>query len=113
METVYKIYENKIGIAFQWKKGAKLTQVIFRDIGFHISLKEIEMFLDKVKHSKLNCSCNDCKLGKDCRSLLLQTPFNQVSIAVSMNELDEIEDLFKGTQFQLKLNNYLDSLCSN
>ena len=113
MDTIYKIYENKIGIAFQWKKGAKLTQIIFRDTGFHLSVKEIETFIDKVKYSRINRPCPDCNMGKDCRSLLLQTPINKVSIAVSINELDEIEDLFTGTVFQLNLNNYLTSLCSN
>jgi len=113
MDSIYKIYENKMGIAFQWKKGATLTQIIFRDTGFHLSAKEIEIFIDKVEYSRLNRPCEDCVLGDNCRSLLLQTPVNKVTIAVSINELKDIEDLFKGTLFQLKLNNYLKSICSN
>lgn len=113
MDTVYKIYENDIGIAFQWKKGATLTQVIFRDTGFHLSYKEIEMFIDKVNLSRQKNNCMDCTLGYNCRSILLQTPLNKVSIAVSMNELNKIEDLLKGILFQLKLSNYLSDLCKN
>jgi len=113
MDNIYKIYNNSIGLSFQWKKDAKLTQIIFRDTGFHLSVKEIEMFIDKVKHARLNNSCNDCIQGNNCRSLLLQTPLNKVSIAVSINELKEIEDLFNGTIFQLNLNKYLKNIFEN
>jgi len=113
MDSIYKIYENNIGIAFQWRKGATLTQVIFRDTGFHLSFQEIETFIDKVKISYEKNNCSDCKFGNNCRSMLLQTPINKVSIAVSMNELKQIEDLLKGVLFQLKLNNYLHTLCKN
>jgi len=113
MDTVYKVYENDIGIAFQWKKGATLTQVIFRDTGFHLSLQEIEIFINKVKLSRSNSSCADCHFNRNCRSMLLQTPLQKVSIAVSMDELDKIEDLLRGIVFQLQLTKYLDSICKN
>ena len=112
-DTIYKIYDNRIGLSFQWKKDANLTQIIFRDTGFHLSIKEIEVFVDKVKQTRLNSAFNDCNMGNNCRSLLLQTPINKVSIAVSKKELDEIEDLFKGTLFQLNINYYINSICNN
>ena len=113
MDSIFKIYDNKMGIAFQWQKKAVLTQVIFRDTGFHLSIDEIELFLYQVALSKMKQPCVGCKLGANCRSMLLQTPFNKVSMAVSLNELDEIEDLLRGTLFQLELKAYLDELCKN
>ncbi len=113
MDTIYKIYENNIGIAFKWTKGAFLTQVIFRDIGFHISKEEIETFIEEIKISRSKANCIDCHLGKNCRSLLLKTPSNQVSVAVSLNELVDIEDLLRGVLFQLKINEYLSAICKN
>ena len=111
--SVYKIFENKIGISFQWQKNAVLTQVIFRDVGFHLSVDEIVLFLDQIELSRLNRPCIECKLGKNCRSMLLKTPANKVSMAVSFNELIEIEDLLKGTLFQIELNTFLHNICKN
>ena len=113
MSSVFKIYDNQIGISFQWQKKAKLTQVIFRDTGFHLSISEIAFFLDQVALSRTKQPCIGCRLGADCRSMLLQTPVSKVSMAVSLNELDEVEDLLRGTLFQLELNEYLESVCKN
>ena len=114
MNEIIKIYENKIGISFIWNNtSTNLTQVIFRDIGFHLKEEEMELFLEKIIDSKMQRQCFECKIGDDCRSLLLQTPSNKVSLAVSRIELGQIEDLLKGTLFQLRLNNYLIEICKN
>jgi len=112
-DSVFKIYDNSIGISFQWKKNAKLTQVIFRDTGFHLSKEEIVFFLEEIQLSKQKKTCKTCSLGTECRSMLLKTPFYKVSMAVSLTELNAIEDLLRGTLFQLDLNEYLQELCKN
>ena len=113
IDSVFKIYNTKAGISFQWRKNAELTQVIFRDTGFHLSVNEIEIFLEQVLVSRTKQPCTCCRLGADCRSMLLQTPFSKVTMAISLNELDEIEDLLRGTLFQLELNRYLQEVCKN
>ena len=113
MEDIFKVYDNEIGIAFKWQSNADLIQVIFRDIGFLLSFKEIKLFLNQVLDSKQKEVCLGCKLGKDCRSMLLKTPSYKVSIAVSLNELDEVEDLLRGTLFQTTLDTYLEGICEN
>lgn len=114
MSEILKIYDNTIGISFQWLHStSNLTQVIFRDTGFHLSKEEIELFLEKVSDAKNQERCSECKLGKECKSILLQTPSNKVSLAVSKVELGNIEDLLRGTLFQLKLNNYITDICKN
>ncbi|TYP99609.1 hypothetical protein C7447_101209 [Tenacibaculum adriaticum] len=114
MEDIFKIYDNKIGISFQWKDvQSKLTQVIFRDTGFHLSVEEIELFIEKIMDAKMQKTCFKCEAGEYCKSILLQTPSNKVSMAVSLVELGQIEDLLKGTLFQLRMNNYLNDICKN
>ncbi|HBI41100.1 MAG TPA: hypothetical protein DDY16_09185 [Tenacibaculum sp.] len=114
MDCIYKIYNNDIGISFRWKEiQSKLIQVIFRDTGFHLTEEEIELFIDKVCDAKIQRSCASCEAAGSCRSLLLQTPSDKVSMAVSISELSQIEDLLRGTLFQIKMNNCLDDLCKN
>ena len=114
MDGIYKIYNNDIGISFRWKEiQSNLTQIIFRDTGFHLTIEEIELFIDKICDAKVQRSCVSCEVMETCRSLLLQTPSDKVSMAVSLSELSQIEDLLKGTLFQIRMNNYLSDICKN
>ena len=88
MEGIKKIYSNDIGISFEWKDSrSNLTQIIFRDTGFHLKEDEIEQFLEKISDSKEQKNCATCNMGDNCKSILLQTPSNKVSMAVSKIEL--------------------------
>lgn len=113
-EEVYKIYNNDIGVSFQWSHiESDLTQIVFKEMGFNLSEKEIEIFINKVGDAKNQKNCATCVAGEHCKSILLQTPFSKVSMAISKVELGQIEDLLKGTLFQLRLNNYLWDVCRN
>lgn len=114
MERIKTIYTNDIGISFQWiNRASNLTQIVFRDVGFHLNLDEIEEFLENTLDAKMQRRCADCTMGENCRSLLLRTPSSKVSMAVSMIDLGQIEDLLKGTLFQLKFNDYIEEICRN
>lgn len=114
MDSINKIYDNSIEISFRWKDiKTNLTQIIFRDTGFHLSEEEIEVFVDKIADAKVQKHCKGCDNSKECRSVLLQTPSSKVSMAVSYEELSKIEDLMRGTLFQIRMNNYLNDLCKN
>ena len=114
MESINKIYDNKIGISFHWNDtNSNLIQIIFRDTGFHLTENEIEEFLEKVQDSKNQKNCATCIKGENCKSILLQTPSDKVSMAVSQIELGQIDDLLKGTLFQIRINNYLNDICKN
>ena len=96
-----KIYSNDIGISFQWKdSNSKLTQIIFRDTGFHLYETEIEEFLEKIDESKEQKNCATCISGENCKSILLQILSSKISMAVSKIELGQIDNLVKGTLFQ-------------
>ncbi|MFV0249036.1 MAG: hypothetical protein ACK5H1_08790 [Tenacibaculum sp.] len=108
MDSISNIYTNNIGVSFRWKGvSSNLTQIIFKDTGFYLSTQQIELFIDKIQHAKLQETCPSCK------SILLLTPINSVSLAVSKAELVQIEDLLIGTLFQIKMNDYLNYLCKN
>lgn len=114
MEQIAKIYNNSIGISFRWLHiESELVQLIFRDMGFHLTYDEIELFIEKIQDAKRQPKCSGCSYEGKCKSILLQTPSSKVSMAVSLDELGEIEDLIRGTYFQLKLNNYLNDICRN
>lgn len=113
-EDVYKIYNNDIGISFQWSHiETNLTQIVFKEMGFNLSEQEIEIFIGKISDAKKQKNCATCMAGDNCKSILLQTPFSKVSMAISKIELGQIEDLLKGTLFQLRLNSYLWDVCRN
>ncbi len=116
MKDINAIYYNHFGIAFQWKNGTvknhKKIQIVFRDTGFLLTKKELARFSNKIEHTiKENSVCNCCTKKEVCRSLLLETPVPQVSLAVSKNELSAIQDLIEGTLFQLNMDSYLDEIC--
>lgn len=114
MKEINVIYSNSIGIAFRWTHVENnLTQIIFRNTGFHLSEKEIALFVKKISEAKSQKKCKQCCLSANCKSILLQTPSNKVSMAISYNELKQIEDLLRGTLFKTEMHNYLTDLCKN
>ena len=117
MSDIHRIYYNDIGISFQWKqdieKNKSKFQVIFRDTGFYLTIKEVENFSKFVKQAVERGCCKDCQAKQTCRSILLKTPATTVDLAVSEQELQSIADLLEGTLFQINLDQYINSLCKN
>lgn len=52
----------------------------------------------------------DCAHNEPCRPLLVDSPAPQVTFAMNAKELEAIEELVEGTLFQLRLDNYLNSM---
>ena len=106
MENINTIYYNDYGIAFLWKKGSvkdhKRVQLVFRDTGLYLTTKQLVSFSSTIDKtiSKPNM-CKNCKDNDSCKSILLETPASQISFAMSYIELKQVQDLLKGTLFQL------------
>ena len=114
-QEINKIYSNRFGISFQWKrseaKNCRKVQFVFRDIGIYLTPKEIVVFSEKIKESICsNGLCDACKKDETCRALLVETPAPQVSIAVNYKELTQLRDLVEGTLFQLGLNRMISKI---
>lgn len=118
MQNIDLIYNNPFGIAFYWKEESitcySKIQLIFRDIGFLITKEELHLFSKSIKKTMASCSlCECCSEKESCRALLLNTPAKQVSLAVSLKELKDIQDLVDGTLFQINLEGYIKDMTSN
>lgn len=113
MEEINQIYANSFGISFRWKnastKNTKKTQIIFRDTGIFLDTEEIKKFSNLINSAlKRVHDCGKCPYNDSCKSLLLESPFKQINFAVNYKELTNIDDLIKGTLFNIEFNNILE-----
>ena len=112
MEDITKIYSNSIGISFHWKntseKNTKKIQVVFKDTGLFLTVVEIRNFSYLINEAITRTkACGNCPYNSSCKSILLETPIKQVNLAVNYTELMNIEELIKGTIFNIELNSIL------
>ncbi len=106
------IHHNTLGVTLFWEKQTdKEIQFIFRDTGLLLRKEEIYKFAKRVKEAqKENLSCIDCTKSKNCRSIVVETPFVELNFVVSKHELNLLDDLIQGTIFKLGLNQILYNL---
>lgn len=112
MAVIKQIYGNQVGMAFYWNQSDAVErekiQLVFKETGFNLTLSELEYFSKLIieSESRMHC-CADCKLKNKCGRFLLQTPAKQIDLAVSIEELEGIQDLVEGTIFKIKLQNHI------
>ncbi|CDF77765.1 conserved hypothetical protein [Formosa agariphila KMM 3901] len=117
-QDINKIYHNAYGVSFIWKentpkKQSPKIQIIFRDMGFYLTYREIVQFQKQIRFVQSENPCACCKNKDRSRSMLLKTPFSQVDLAINALELRDIYDLITGTLFHLELDNYVNEICKN
>ena len=109
MNTIDKIYSNELGISFFWKQQKNTTvtkvQLVFRDIGFLLTLNELKDFSDSCI-ATIKSQCNQCVYSQKYRSLLLRTPSDKIDLAVNKTELYQIQELINGTIFRVELQDW-------
>ena len=117
MNAIDKIYSNELGISFFWKKDKHAStpkiQLIFRDIGFLLSLPELKDFSDSCRATINSNCCNQCKNSQHCRSLLLRTPSDKIDLAVNRQELYQIQELINSTIYRVELKHWVQNICLN
>ena len=112
MSITTQIYGNDFGMAFYWNRKEVVQsdkiQLVFKEMGFNLMFSELENFSRLISESKSRTnSCKDCKARSQCNRFLLQTPAKQIDLAVSIEELEGIQDLVNGAIFKIKLQNYI------
>ncbi|WP_159022198.1 hypothetical protein [Formosa sp. L2A11] len=117
-QDINKIYHNEFGVSFIWKqegpkKQSPKIQIIFRDMGFYLTYREIIQFQKQIKYVKSIHPCSNCKHKDRSRCMLLKTPCNQVDLAINALELRDIDDLINGTLFHIELEDYVNEICKN
>jgi len=118
MKQIEKIYGNDFGMAFYWKREeAVLTekvQFVFKEMGFYFTVSEMEEFTAYIEDSAAkNRCCANCEMKNGCVKFLLKTPCSQIDLAVSMTELNSIQDLVKGTLFKISMKEYVAGVGRN
>lgn len=112
MKNIDIIYRNESGIAFYWKtskQGTLKAQVIFRDMGFYFTLDQLKKFAYLSEETLVHQTCKDCPAPRDCRSLLLKTPLNDVDLAVSRQEVYQIQDLLDQTILRMEMQAFMQT----
>ncbi len=117
MNTIDRIYSNTFGISFFWKKDTDVAipkiQLVFRDIGFLLTLNELKDFSNSCSIAIASQCCDQCINYTNCKSLLLRTPSEKIDLAVNKNELDQIQELINGTIFRLELKDWVKNTSLN
>ncbi len=117
MSAIDKIYSNEMGISFFWKRETAVSipkiQLVFRDIGFLLSLGELKDFSDCCATTIQSQCCSQCKDSQNCRSLLLRTPSDIIDLAVSKEEVYQIQELINGTILRIELKSWVKNLSLN
>jgi len=117
MQDIDIIYRNKFGVSFKWKKKMFVPehkyQIVFRDTGMLLTLKEIHLFSEKIHSAKkVALSCGSCphKNVSQCKNILVETPSSKISFAMNFNEIELLNELIEGTIYNIDLNNLLVDL---
>ena len=112
MREVQPIYQNEFGVSFYWKKEGDILkdkiQLIFREMGLQLNPKELIDFKCLIEDSlSKNQCCEDCALKQNCTKYLLRTPFQEVDLAMSIEEMVQMNNLVSTTIFKIDLEEYL------
>lgn len=99
-------------MAFFWRKQERIVldkvQLVFKETGFHFTIAELEQFLKLAKDAcRKNDSCSGCSIKEQCHQFLLKTPVSQIDLAVSMHELERIQDLVEGALFKAGMHRHI------
>ncbi len=117
MGAIDKIYSNEVGISFFWNKNTSSNipkiQIVFRDIGFLLTLNELKDFSDSCIVTKHSECCGHCTNHQECKSLLLRTPSDKIDLAVNKKELQQFHELISGTIFRIEMKKWIKNLCLN
>ncbi len=117
MNAIDKIYSNKIGISFFWKNkqgnSTPKVQLVFKEIGFLLTLNELKDFSTSCMHTIDSQCCNQCVNSPHCKSLLLRTPSEKIDLAVSKTETYQIYELINATIFKIELEHWIKNVSFN
>ncbi|WP_103069224.1 hypothetical protein [Aquimarina sediminis] len=117
MNAIDKIYSNELGISFFWKQEKQnpisKVQLVFRDIGFLLTLNELKDFSNSCTVTIESQCCNQCNSPQQCRTLLLRTPSDKIDLAVNRDELHQIQELINGTIYRVELQDWFKNLPLN
>ncbi|CAM1368096.1 hypothetical protein [Tenacibaculum xiamenense] len=116
LDKVHKLHANKMGVTFLDKDEEdidyieKQINLLFHNTILIFNNFELNLFLDEVEDLIVNNTAGINKYSQYYKSIILETPIYQLRYVVSYNDLLLIEDLIKGTIFQIELSGFLKEI---
>ncbi len=116
LDKVNKLHANKMGVTFTDKDEEDIDYVEKKiNLLFHNTILifnnfELNLFLDEVEDLIINNTPGINKYSQYYKSIILESPIYQLRYVVSYNDLLLIEDLIKGTIFQIELSGFLKEI---
>lgn len=112
MKEIQPIYQNELGVSFFWKTEETIQkdiiQLVFKETGLQLTPQELVGFKCLIEDSlSKNYCCEDCELQSNCTKYLLKTPFKEIDLAMTINEMVEMNNLVTTTIFKVDLENYI------
>lgn len=115
MNEVKYLNRNPIGLTYkvhpEYSEEFDKVHLVFNNTGLKFNddeLLEFQQCIDDAFSTPSMCQ-NNCN-NKNCKSILLHTPFKDLVFAVNQQDLNYLKDLIDGTVFELSLDNYLADL---
>lgn len=114
LNEIDRLYANKIGITFCWKHESLLSyyqekiNIIFKDTALLFNIIELEVFLEDIETALLKPSSN--KVSDYSNTVILDTPLSQLRFAMTKHNLEQMQDLIRGTLFQIELSMMLNEM---
>ncbi|WP_228530290.1 hypothetical protein [Tamlana sp. I1] len=112
MDDINTICYNDFGIAFQWKRSAakdfNKVQLVFKNTGLFLNQQELIQFSKNIERALIKTqSFADGAKTNTSELFLLEGPNPQISFAMDVSELNNLQDLLTMTLFQLGLDSLL------
>lgn len=103
------IYKNQLGGTFSINDDLSVLAVELKNISFLINREEVTKYVDST--GKILEYYKECQCPKDLANKRVSYKTNgvEITMTLSMNELLLLQDLMKGTQFNLNMDSVLDS----
>ena len=103
------IYGNNYGAIYKVFEAPNVEcklQLIVDTVGIYMSENDLSNFLAIIQDSDKPCNCDNCNGGK-CNKIWCTNPLVDICLKVNDEILAEMEDLVKGTQFVLNMDETL------
>lgn len=104
------IYQNDYGATFKIENSPNPTcqlQLVVDSVGLFMSHEDLSYLKEIVLNFDQPCECGNCN-GQPCNKIWSSNPRIDICLKVEEPVLKQLEDLIKGTEFILGLDNTLE-----
>ncbi len=115
MNYLEPVYHNNIGATYILKDEIEESITSFEkiqlqlgDIAIILDQQEMKNLLVIIDSAKKGCQCDDCGKTNPFKTIKCDTPLAVISFKSTKQNIEGLENLIKGTIFQLEMNSILD-----